>query len=135
MRGAMVVCGVLALSSPAAAAQPIAGKWLTDDGKGVVEIAPCGANLCGKITRLLVKAGANPTDSNNSDPALRNRPLLGLNILSGFRDAGAAWEGTIYSPERGRTFRSVVKRNADGSLAVKGCMGPICQTQRWTPSR
>ncbi|HMT45333.1 MAG TPA: DUF2147 domain-containing protein [Chakrabartia sp.] len=135
MRKILLLSGLVALAAPLAAAQPISGKWLTDDGKGVVEIAPCGAHLCGRITRLMVKAGANPTDRNNPDPALRTRPLVGLNILSGFRDTGGAWEGTIYSPERGRSFRSVVKRNADGSLAVKGCMGPICQTQRWTPSR
>ncbi|HMT45465.1 MAG TPA: DUF2147 domain-containing protein [Chakrabartia sp.] len=135
MKKAAFALILLSCCATADAAQPITGKWLTDDGKGVVEIAPCGSQLCGRITKIMAKTGGNPVDSKNPDPALRSRPLVGLNILSGMRDAGSAWEGSIYSPERGRSFRSVVRRNADGSLAVKGCMGPICQTQRWTPSR
>lgn len=123
------------LVSSASAATPVAGKWLTADGNGIVEIAPCGAQLCGKIVKLLAKIDGPPTDRNNPQVSLRNRPLLGLNILSGFKDAGKHWEGTIYSPERGKSYRSVVKRNADGTLSVKGCVGPFCQNQTWKPTR
>src|SRR3546814_15027966 len=35
----------------AAAAAPVSivGRWKTDDGKGIVDIVPCGAKLCGRI--------------------------------------------------------------------------------------
>ncbi len=125
----------LSLCIPAQAATPIAGRWLTGDGKGVVEIGQCGAALCGKITKLLADTNGPPTDRNNPDPKLRARPLVGLNILSGFKDAGKQWEGQIYSPERGSTYRSVVKRNPDGTLSVKGCLGPFCQKQVWRPMK
>jgi uncharacterized protein (DUF2147 family) len=126
---------LVVFATPVVAAEPIAGKWLTEDGKGVVEIGKCGAGLCGRITRLLVDTGGAPTDRNNPDKALRNRPLVGLHILSGFKDAGPQWEGTIYSPERGKSYRSIVKRNPNGTLAVKGCIGPFCQTQTWKQVR
>ena len=49
---------VLLLSAlPAAAAEPIAGRFVTENGKAVVTLAPCGAKLCGRISRVLV-----PTD-------------------------------------------------------------------------
>ena len=131
VRFAVGLALTVALTSPALAAAPIAGRWLTGDGKGVVEIGPCGLALCGKITKLLADTNGPPTDRNNPDPKLRSRPLVGLNILSGFKDAGKQWEGQIYSPERGSTYRSVVKRNPDGTLSVKGCIGPFCQKQVW----
>jgi uncharacterized protein (DUF2147 family) len=121
----------LMAAAPAHAAGPIAGRWLTADGNGIVEIAPCGPQLCGKIIKLLAKIQGPPMDRNNPEPSLRNRPLLGLNILSGFKDAGKQWEGTIYSPEKGKSYRSIVKRNPDGTLSVKGCLGPFCQNQTW----
>ncbi|MGJ3626125.1 DUF2147 domain-containing protein [Sphingomonas sp. MMS24-JH45] len=127
-----------ALLAPAAAsaATPIAGRWLTADGSGVVTVAPCGGTVCGRLTEI-VKAtpGAAKTDVNNADAKLRNRPILGLPILSGFVDKGGDWRGTIYDPRNGKSYKSIVSRGADGSLAVKGCIAFFCQTQRWTPAR
>ena len=71
----------------------------------------------------------------NPDPALRTRPLLGMQILNGLTDKGGDWRGEIYDPRRGKTFKSVVSRNADGTLNVKGCFAFICQTQLWRPAR
>lgn len=132
------VVAALALLSPvmAHAATPIAGRWLTEDGSGVVTIAPCGATTCGRLTQILKsKPNAPKTDVANSDPALRNRPIQGIAILSGFSDKGKDWRGTIYDPRNGKSYKSIVARSADGSLAVKGCIAFFCQTQRWTPAR
>ena len=65
------------------------------------------------------------------DPALRKRRLLGLPILSGFTADGDMWRGRIYDPKSGKTYKSQVRRKPDGSLEVKGCVGPFCQTQVW----
>ena len=43
--------------------------------------------------------------------------------------------GTIYDPRNGKTYKSIVSKNADGTLAVKGCIAFFCQTQKWTPAR
>ena len=53
----------------------------------------------------------------------------------GLTDKGGDWRGEIYDPRRGKTFKSVVSRNADGTLNVKGCLAFICQTQLWRPAR
>ena len=45
------------------------------------------------------------------------------------------WRGTIYDPRNGKTYKSIVSKNTDGTLAVKGCIAFFCQTQKWTPAR
>ncbi len=129
---------LLALAIPAlasAAPAPVAGRWLTVGGKALVDIASCGAMLCGRITRVLKPRPGGPAiDENNPDPALRRRPIQGITILTGFQPAGDRWKGRIYDPESGRTYRSELIRDGT-TLKVKGCYGPFCRTQLWTAPR
>jgi uncharacterized protein (DUF2147 family) len=109
------------------------GRWLTDDGKGIVEITPCGERLCGRIARVLEKGPAVPkTDINNPDRRLRARSLVGLVTLWGFARRGGAWDGRAYDPKSGRTYRSTLQLQPDGSLKVIGCVLFICESRRWT---
>ena len=102
----------------------------------MIEVARCGDKLCGRLVRILKAApGAPTTDVNNSDPALRSRPILGMPILSGFADAGSDWRGRIYDPRNGKSYKSIVSKNGDGSLKVQGCIAFFCQTQVWKPAR
>jgi uncharacterized protein (DUF2147 family) len=127
---------LLLLAGPAQAATPIAGRYLTEDGAGVIAVGPCGPAVCGRLATILKsKPDAPKTDVNNSDPALRTRPILGIPILTGFADAGKDWRGRIYDPRNGKSYKSIVYRNTDGSLTVKGCIAVFCQTQLWKPAR
>lgn len=55
-------------------------------------------------------------------------------MLEGFKQKAKGWTGgTIYNPKEGKTYGSKIKLLADGVLEVKGCIGPICQTQHWAP--
>lgn len=123
----------LANASHAFAAEPITGRWVTEDRDAIVDIKQCGAVTCGRIAEFLITPpdGADQRDINNSDAKLRNRKLLGLAILTGFRVDGDEWKGKIYDPNRGRTFRSVIRRKGPNVLEVKGCVSFICQTQVW----
>jgi uncharacterized protein (DUF2147 family) len=127
----------LLAAAPAFAAPSVEGYWMTDDRKGVVEIGPCGATLCGRIARILDTSAAAPkADVHNPDPRLRNRPLLGLVTLSGFTRSGAMWKGgRAYDPKSGKSYRSTLGLNPDGSLEVSGCVLFICETRRWTRVR
>lgn len=134
MMRASFVAGAMLLSVPAFAATSIAGRYVTEDGSGVIEIGRCGATVCGKLVRILKsEPNAPKTDVNNADPALRSRPILGMPILSGFTDAGKDWRGRIYDPRNGKTYKSIVSKNGDGSLKVQGCIAFLCQTQLWKP--
>jgi uncharacterized protein (DUF2147 family) len=122
----------LLLCTAAANPAPVTGRWLTTEGKALVEVGACGALICGRIVRVLKAPVGGPlTDLNNPDPALRTRPIAGLVFLTGFRSDDDRWRGRIYDPESGKSYRSELIR-AGSSLKVKGCIGPFCRTQLWT---
>ena len=125
------------LSSAAFSSAPITGRWVTQSKDAVVEIAPCGTSICGKIAKFLVTPpqGAGQKDIHNPDKTLRSRTILGINILSGFKAEGNEWKGQIYDPKSGKTYRSIVYKGKSGNLVVKGCIGPFCQAQTWTAAR
>ncbi|MEI9851692.1 MAG: DUF2147 domain-containing protein [Sphingomonas sp.] len=127
---ALLAAATLAAAAPAPA--PIAGRWISAGGKALVEIAPCGATLCGKILKLLKTVPGQPvTDVRNPDPAKRNRPFVGLQILTGFAPGGEDWVGTIYDPKTGATYKGYL-RIEGAQLKVRGCAGPFCKNQFWT---
>ena len=124
-------------ASPAFAAEPITGRWVTQDKDAVVEIKKCGSVICGRIAKFLITPpdGADQRDINNPDANLRKRKLLGLAILTRFSKDDDLWRGRIYDPNRGRTFRSVIRRTGANTIEVKGCVSFICQTQVWRRAR
>lgn len=50
-------------------------------------------------------------DDRNPDEALRHRPLVGLELLDGYRFGNGRWEGRIYDPESGNTYASRMERD------------------------
>ena len=76
-----------------------------------VEVAPCGAALCGTVTKVL----ANRSMSRDGAPmeAVDSRPALGMTLLKDFVPVQAGegnaqpsqWTGEIYNRENGQTYR------------------------------
>jgi uncharacterized protein (DUF2147 family) len=131
------LAAVVCLAPGAALAATPEGTWRTQGGAGVVEIAPCGAKLCGRlIDAPEIRTNPGLTDARNKDASKRTRPLKGLPMLAGFTGGPTKWTGgSIYNPGDGRTYRSVLELPSADVLKVKGCVGPICQTQTWTRAR
>lgn len=125
--------GLAAMASPALATGPITGRWVTAEKDAVVAIGTCGKALCGRLERFLVlpAGGKDQRDVNNADPTKRSRKLLGTAILSGLTSDAGVWRGQVYDPKTGKTYTSEVRRKPDGTLEVKGCVGPFCQAQVW----
>jgi uncharacterized protein (DUF2147 family) len=128
-------------ASPATPQSAVAGTWLTEDGGSKVEIAPAtGADgstvVSGKVVWLKepTRDGKPVLDANNGDAALRGRPIMGLEILSGFKPAaGGAWAGgTVYSPRSGKSFPAELSLAADGRLQIKVKAGVVSRTLFWT---
>jgi len=114
----------------------IVGVWLTEHGDAKMRFAPCGAAVCGKIVWLKdPSADGHPkTDVNNSDPAKRGRPLLGLTIFTDLRPVADEWRGHAYNSDDGRDYEVEIKRVDDGRLTVSGCAlgGMFCGGETWT---
>lgn len=130
------VCGLFATSQVASAQPSIDGTYLDQGGYTEITIRPCGSGHCGTITRIVMrKPGGFDTDVHNDNPALRDRPILGLRILSGLRWDDGAWRGEVYNPEDGGTYRAVVRQRRGGALAVQGCVAIFCRAVTWTVKR
>ena len=134
---------VAVMAAPAFAAQSIEGEWLVQDKDGRVKIAPCAndaTRLCGAIVWMSAPndaAGKPKRDMNNKNAALRNRTILGLPLITGFKPNGPnKWsDGKIYNPKDGKTYNSKLELASNGSLKVSGCVSVICQTQVWTRAK
>ena len=106
----------------------INGIWLDDEGKGGVELKPCGDQLCGNIIWLKQPLGPNGqpwTDKLNSDAGKRSRPVCGLQIIGGLKKASESeWKGGwIYDPEEGKQFDVELTLKDANTLSVFGYAG------------
>ncbi|THH35649.1 DUF2147 domain-containing protein [Aliishimia ponticola] len=112
---------VTALSS-AAIAEPAAGRWKTETGETGgylhVDIAPCGAKLCGTIAKVVGNA---------------NTSIVGRQMITGMspKGGGKYSGGKIWAPDVDKTYRSKMQLSGN-TLKVSGCVGPICRSQNWT---
>ena len=135
------VLTIAALLSPAAGSaggpDAIVGTWLTEEGDSNVAItAGAGGGYAGKVVWLKEPSrdGKPVHDANNGDPALRDRPVLGLEILSGFTATGdGAWAGgMVYSPRAGKSYPAELSLTADGRLQLRVKAGLVSRAIFWT---
>jgi uncharacterized protein (DUF2147 family) len=132
---------MLMMSPPArsaAAASDITGVWITDDGQGAVRIEACGDMRCGRIVWLktpLDAKGRPLHDANNPNPAERQRPICGIQIVDGLKlQRDGSWDaGRIYDPEDGKSYDAMMKASG-ARLEVTGYLGlkMLGETVVWT---
>jgi uncharacterized protein (DUF2147 family) len=120
----------LALAGPASAqnAADPTGLWLTETGDSKVRIARCGAGYCG----TLASVSGPGLDSQNPDASLKNRKLVGVQIMNANRPKGDGFEGTLYNPRDGKTYAGSMTLKGANVVEVAGCvMSVFCKTQTW----
>jgi uncharacterized protein (DUF2147 family) len=123
----------LTLGAQAQDGHAVMGMFLTQEKTSAVMIEDCGdGSPCGRVAWIDPSAMA-PGETPESARTQTGEPVLGLLMLQGFDKRRKDWRGgTIYDPENDKTYASRLKRLTNGDLQVKGCIGPICQTQLWT---
>lgn len=139
----IVSLAILALGAfDANATQPaeVIGVWLSPKANMRVRIVPCGSGLCGNI--VWMKDPSNPqtgeplTDSKNPDPEKRNRPILGIQMITDLKPGRAAgeWTAQVYSPNEGKTSNVNFFVDGPNSIKIEGCIivGLLCRAQTWT---
>jgi uncharacterized protein (DUF2147 family) len=141
--GPWCIAAAWALATPWAGAAPpdaILGTWLTDDGASRVQVtaarAADGSSVyAGRVVWLKEPSrdGKPLRDANNADASQRERPILGLPILDGFKAADGGWSaGTVYSPRAGKSYPAELSIAADGRLQLKVNAGLLSKTDYWT---
>ena len=114
------------------------GTWKTIDdetkqAKSYVEIFEKDGKLYGKVTKILTK-GKEDAKCTDCSGALKNKPILGMQILSGLKKDGKEWNGgKIIDPNSGKEYKAKMSLNGNDKLDVRGFIGIslVGRTQTW----
>jgi len=105
----------------------VCGKWITENGKSVVEIFEKDGKYFGKIIWLkeaLDETGNPKKDTKNPNKTMQSQEIKGLVILKNFVFDGKMWdEGSVYDPESGNTYSGNMKLKSNDVLELRGYMG------------
>lgn len=127
---------------------PIVGTWITETGSQIT-VEPCPVGFCGYVTKIVVpqrlidQYGEDVvnqfqpeefTDRFNADPSLRDRPILGLQILALTHQTGPVrYDGKVYNPEDGQIYDGFVEILGPDRVRMSGCglFNTICRGEDW----
>ncbi len=142
MKSRMVLCLVAGLALPSSMAagrnpDPVHGLWLTENRKAIVQIAPCGAESCGRmvwVANPVDETGRPKRDEKNADAAKRDRTICGLELVGGLHRNGDWAEGWLYNPKDGSTYSAQLRALSPHQLEVRGYLGValLGKSQVWT---
>ncbi len=120
------------------ASEAIEGLWITADGDGLVEFQVQDEQLSG----VIVGSASDPNhikpprfDYLNPDASLRQRPLLGLAIVTNLLSSGNdEWKGKVYDPNTGKTYQCTITLLDSNTLKLRGYIGfsILGKTRIWT---
>jgi uncharacterized protein (DUF2147 family) len=128
-------------------ADKILGYYLTFDDetgaeKSQVQIyKDANGKYYGKIVWLKEpnKNGKPKVDDKNPDVKLQTRPVMGLEMLKGFKfdESENEWsDGSIYNPSSGKTYNSYINFESATKVKVRGFIGAswmgLGKTVYWT---
>jgi uncharacterized protein (DUF2147 family) len=123
----LAIAALLALT---AAQEPrraaIEGFWRNPIGSAIIEIAPCGNVLCGKVVWASAR-GKREASKGAPD-------VVGTTVLTGLRLSQGRWTGTLFIPDDDIHVSARLQPVDGRQLKLTGCglMGLICRTQVWT---
>jgi uncharacterized protein (DUF2147 family) len=113
------------------------GKWINEDATARFEFFKTGNTYNAKIIWLVNpnnENGQQKLDKNNPDKKLRNRPIVGLVIITGlqFSSKFSMWnEGKIYTPEKGEMLACKIKLTNRNELALTVAKSIFSLTKKW----
>jgi len=148
---AALLSGALVLASAAGQAQEILpveevlGDWLTGKQGAVIELYECAGSeserpaICGRIVWLkkpYTGEGELKRDPENPDKSLRQRPMCGLEVVTGLRrsDENTWTGGRVYNPKDGNSYSAYLDVKGNGRLHIRGYLGIplIGKSETWT---
>ncbi len=119
-------------------AQSVLGKWHTlneDTGKpnALIEIYQEAGMVKGKVLKILKEEDREQVCYNCSGP-LKNQPIEGLELMSGFEKKGDVYSGgVITDPNSGKQYKAKIWIDEDNPnrLKVRGFIAFFYKTQTW----
>lgn len=118
------IVAITIAASPAAARDPIEGLW--KHGPMIVEIAPCGDDLCGTVVK------ASPLQQQKAERGSGTR-LIGSRLITGIEPTGpGSYRGRVFAADRNVYASGTVHQLSPNELEVKGCvLMVICKSRTY----
>lgn len=132
---------LLVVASFSVQSQTIFGKWhstneTTGEVDSVIEVYEKNGKAFAKIIDIKDPKRKNAVCDLCSDEN-KNKPILGLNILTGLEKDGDEWSGgKILDPRNGKVYKCYIKLETENKLKIRGFIGfsLIGKTAYWTRS-
>ncbi|WP_440881374.1 DUF2147 domain-containing protein [Tenacibaculum sp. C7A-26P2] len=108
--------------------QSIFGKWEnrdeeTNEVDSVIEVYEKNGKAFAKIIEIKDKNRQNALCEKCSGKR-KNKPILGMNILSGLKKEGDEWNGgKILDPKNGKEYKCYIKLEKNNKLKIRGYIG------------
>jgi len=114
-----------ALGQPPTAAS-VEGFWKNPIGSAIIQIAPCGDALCGKVVWA--------SERGQREVAQHTSNVIGTTVLTGLKPTRGHWAGSLYVPDDNIHVSAKLQLLGERRMKLTGCglMGLICRTQIWT---
>ena len=96
------------------------GDWILRENGSVIRIYGCKGAVCARLVKI-----ADPTrrDIYNPDPKLRDRPLVGIVLGTGFKKRGPRkWRGKLYNTLDGITYEGTLNMLDKDRVTMVGCV-------------
>jgi uncharacterized protein (DUF2147 family) len=138
----LLTSAVFALALAAAApafADDAFGDWVAGNGD-TITLGPCSSDaklLCGTL-KALPASETNPIDVNNPDSKLKERNIVGAEVISAVQPrANGRWVGgTLYHRGNGKSYEPEFRVDQSGKLRVEACRlaggNSVCMKETWS---
>lgn len=129
MRLLAASAALLLLTAAQQPSAPIEGRWRSPGGNSIIEIAPCGASLCGTVAWASAKAIAASRKTTDQ--------LVGTQLLTNLTErAQGRWQGRLFIPDKNMRVTAKIQLANPGQLRVSGCLAgrALCKSELWSRS-
>lgn len=116
---------MFAMAAALAQEGSIEGRWRSPGGNSIIDIAPCGSELCGTVSWA--------SDRAKQDARKTTGQLVGTQLLTGLEEKKPGrWQGKLFIPDRNMRVTAKLSLVSDRQLKVSGCAAKVlCSSQVW----
>ena len=123
------ILAALAVQTAAQNSSPpsIEGRWKSPGGNSIIDIGPCGDNLCGTVAWASAKA--------KQDARKTTDQLVGTMLLTNLTQRrNGRWQGKLFIPDKNMRATAKLELVSSGQLKVSGCAAgkALCKSTLWT---
>ena len=115
---------LIALAAVLADESSVEGRWRSPGGNSIIDIAPCGSDLCGTVAWASERA--------KQDARRATDQLIGTQLLTGLQEKKPGrWQGKLFIPDKAMRVTVKIRLVGPQQLKVSGC-AVICSAQVWS---